>query len=263
MARTFASIMEQSNYQYPNAPIQEAVCEFRFPAGQKAWDLAFPGLIYNELRDSFPRRIQPEQPQQVFSVAFSNPQQFLGGFPPGDPSQSLRFWKEDSEDGVVTIAPNRISISHYRPYPGWAEFYNSIQKAYSAYLDIAQPRSIERVGLRYLNLIDFGTPGIQLAKFFSYFPQIGESLPQNNQNVRISVEFPYQNVRDIARLQLTTRPGPNQDSIAVQLDIDYFLVIAGTIGLDQMREWLGHAHTAIGELFEGSITEEARHMFRG
>ena len=255
--------MPQSENQYANPPIQEAVCEFRFPTGPNTWDLAFPGLIYHELRESFPRRIQPAQPDQVFSVAFGNPQQFMGGFHPGDPSQALKIWKEQSEDGAITIAPNRLSISNYRPYPGWAEFHSCIEKAYAAYRQVTGPTSIDRVGLRYINLIDFGTRGIQLAQFFHYFPSIGASLPQSNQNVRMSAEFGYQGGRDIARLQLATRPGPDNDSIVVQLDIDYFLVAPGTMDLDQMADWLEDAHTAIGSLFRGSITADTELMFKG
>lgn len=257
------SIMEQSKNPYPYPPIQEAVCELRFPAGPNTWDLVFPGLIYSELRESFPRRIQQEQPEQVFSVSFGNPQQFLGGFHPGDPSQAMKIWKQDSEDGAITIAPNRLSISNYPPYPGWEDFHSSIEKAYAAYRSIAAPGSIERVGLRYINVLNFGTNAISPAAFFNYYPNIGESLPQANQNIRMSVEFAYQDLRDIARLQLATRPGSTDNSIAVQLDIDYFLVISGSIGLEQIGEWLHEAHSAIVDLFEGSITEQTREMFRG
>ena len=255
--------MPEAENQYAKPPIQEAVCEFRFPVGPVTWDLAFPGLIYNQLSDSFPRRIQPEQPQQIFSVAVGNPQQMMGGFHPGDPSQALRIWKEGPDDGVITIAPYRLSISNYRPYPGWPEFKNYIDQAYAAYRQVAQPASVERVGLRYINLIDFGTSGITLGQFFHYFPNIGGSLPQNNQNVRMSAEFAYQQGRDIARLQLATMPGPNTNSIAVHLDIDYFLVTPGTVGLDQVAEWLEDAHTTIRDLFEGSITEQTQQMFQG
>ena len=161
------------------------------------------------------------------------------------------------------IAPNRLSISNYPPYPGWEEFHSSIEKAYAAYRSIVAPGSIERVGLRYINVINFGTNAISPPEFFNYYPNIGASLPQDNQNVRMSVEFACQDFRDIARLQLSTRPGSTANSLAVQLDIDYFLVISGSIGLEQIEEWLHEAHSAIGELFEGSITDKTREMFRG
>ena len=257
------STMEQSNRQYTNSPIHEAVCEFRFPPGPDTWNLAFPGLIYNELKESFPRRIQQEQPQQVFSFSFGNPQQLLGGLHPGDPSQSLGFWKEDKEDGAITISPNQIGISNYRPYPGWEQFHSTIKQAYDAYLRIAEPRLLDRVGLRYINVIEFEAEPISLPEFFYYFPNFGPSLPRLNQNLRMSVDFSYHDNRDIARLQLAIVPGENPNPIAVSLDIDYFFVIPGSVQFEDIEEWLSQAHAAIGSLFEGSITDRARAMFGG
>ena len=73
------------------------------------------------------------------------------------------------------IAPNRLSISNYPPYPGWENFCSSIERAYAAYRLIAVPSSIERIGLRYINLINFGINAISQADFFNYYPNIGNS----------------------------------------------------------------------------------------
>ena len=253
--------MQQPHRQYLNPPIREAVCEFRFPHGPDTWDLSFPGLIYNELRASFPRRIQQEQPRPTFTFAIGNPQQMLGGFNPADPSQTLQFWKEEGDDGVITIAPNRIAISHYRPYPGWDKFRPVILQAHEAFLKVAGPRSIDRIGLRYLNSIDFHAENVALSNYFTYHPMFGPALPQLNLNVRMSSDFAYHDNRDIARLQLSTIPGEDQKFIAVSLDIDYFLMIPGSVQLNQTEEWLDQAHDAVRSIFEGTITDNARALF--
>lgn len=180
---------------------------------------------------------------------------------PMDPTQSLRIWKSDSDDGVITISPNRISISHYPPYPGWEQFQTIISEAYLAYVDVAQPQAIQRIGLRYINDIEFDRRSVILANYFTYHPNIGDALPERNQNVRMSVDFLYENNRDLARLQLSTIAGSKENSIAARLDIDYFLLLPGTIDLGQTEEWLNRAHDAVNALFEGSITDDARAMF--
>ncbi len=253
--------MQLPSEQYPNSPIREAVCEFRFPQGPETWDLSFPGLIYNELKGTFPRRIQQEQPQQMLSFSFGNPQLMPGGFNPADPSQTLMFWKEDTEDGAITIAPNRIGISHYQPYPGWEKFSSIINEAYAAFLKIVQPRSIDRLGLRYINTIEFDTEVVMLPTYFNYFPNFGDALPDLNLNVRMSADFAYNDKRDVARLQLLTVPGQSQNSIAVNLDIDYFLVLPGSVPITDVQEWLSQAHAGVGLIFEGCITDHSREMF--
>ncbi|MGQ0654564.1 MAG: TIGR04255 family protein [Betaproteobacteria bacterium] len=43
--------------KYKNPPIIEAICEFRF-SETSPWDLTIPGLIYELVKDKFPKRVQ-------------------------------------------------------------------------------------------------------------------------------------------------------------------------------------------------------------
>lgn len=253
--------MQESTFQYPNPPVREATCEFRFQPGPEPWDLSFPGLVYNELRETFPRRIHTDLPQQVFSITMGNPHPQLAGVNPVDPFQSLQFWKSDRQDGVITVAQNRIAVSHYRPYPSWAVLRDIINQAYGAYVKVAEPQSIQRIGLRYINEIDFASPAVSLSEYFTYHPNLGPDLPKFNQNVKMSVDFVDDKHQDVVRLQLATGTGANPDSIAVVLDIDYFLLLPGAISLTSTEEWLDQAHSVINSVFEGSITDRARTMF--
>ena len=222
-----------------------------------------PGLIYNELRADFPRRIQGATPEQVFSITFGNAPEQMIGLNPADPAQSLRFWRQESRDGVITVAPNRMSISHYRPYPPWDKFISIIKQAYSSYVSVAQPQAIQRIGLRYINEIQFNAPTIRLDEYFTYYPNFGPDLPPSNWNVKMSVDFAYNDHRDLARLQLATITGADGSAIAVSLDIDYFLVIPGAVSLTDTEEWLDQGHSVVHSIFEGSITDKTRAMFGG
>ena len=254
--------MQSPNPQYPKPPLREAVCEFRFQPGPDQWDLSFPGLIYNELRDDFPRRIQDATLQQVLSITFGTPPEDMGGFNAVDPSQSLRFWRNDSEDGAITVGPNRIGVSHYSPYPSWENFLEIIKRAYGSYLTVVQPQAIQRIGLRYINEVLFDSETVNLSEHFAFHPNFGPDLPRLNVNVRMSVDFPYDEYGDLARLQLGTIPGPDNTSIAVSLDIDYFLLIPGAVALTDVEHWLHQAHSRIREVFEGSITDKTRSLFK-
>ncbi len=47
--------------KYVNPPVVEVVCEFKV-SEKKAWDLAVPGLLYNKIKDLFPKRQQSNVP---------------------------------------------------------------------------------------------------------------------------------------------------------------------------------------------------------
>jgi uncharacterized protein (TIGR04255 family) len=250
--------MPKSSQRYANPPLREAVCEFRFQQGHEPWNLSFPGLIYNELREEFPKRIQPTPPRQGFSISLGFSPGWTGGPGPAPEHQSLTFWREQSNDGAITVAPNQINISHYRPYPSWDAFLDIIRQAYNSYVNVAKPQGIQRVGLRYTNEIQFPTDSLTLSEYFTYHPNFGPELPQINLNVKMSSDFPFNNYRDLARLQLATITGVEGSSIAVSLDVDYFLLIPNAVPLKETEGWLNQAHGHISDIFEGSITDKTR-----
>jgi uncharacterized protein (TIGR04255 family) len=133
---------------------------------------------------------------------------------------------------------------------------------YSSYVNVAKPQGIQRVGLRYVNEIQFQTDSVALSEYFTYHPNFGSDLPQINLNVNMSTDFPFSNYRDAARLQLGTVPGAEESSIAVSLDIDYFLLIPNAVPLTDTESWLNQAHEHINNIFEGSITDKTRKMLQ-
>ena len=177
--------------QYRNPPIKESVCEFRFHS-EDSWDMAVPGLIYAQLVDDFPRRIP-----NIVQTAGIRVTAGLGGQPQISSQvdeqfkqdisqlQGLRFWREDTEDGLILVAPNKLSISHYPPYPSWNGFYPIIRQAFDAYRLIAHPKGLARIGLRYINEISFDDSAVELEDYFEYYPHLGSNLPDDfNEKVK-------------------------------------------------------------------------------
>ena len=249
--------------EYPNPPLREAVCEFIFQP-RRPWDLANPGLIFSELRGQFPRRIQSPSQQPTLSVSVGFP---LPGAPPSEPfpnagQQELRFWREEDNNGVITVGPNRVSVSHYRPYPGWEDYREIIHQVFAAYLAVAEPDSIQRIGLRYINDIPLQAP-FEPEDYFEYYPRVGPKLPVDYGPFRMSVDFPFYAENDNARVQLIALPGETNDSVVVRLDLDYSVVVPGSVDLSGTGIWLNGAHSIISNLFEGCLTDKARVLFRG
>lgn len=250
--------------QYKSPPIKEAVCEFRFRSGAP-WDLAVPGLIYAELKNDFPRRLPNVIPAASVVIGMGQPdvqaqvdEQMRQGI---SQMQGLRFWREHAEDGVIVVAPNRLSISHYRPYPSWEGFLPIIQQAFAAYVEVAQPHGIQRIGLRYINDIGFDKGTVDFEDYFEFYPYLGANLPQDYAGLRMSLYMQFKDGRDALRLQLSTVPGETTEQVVARLDLDYFLVQPETLLLEQTSDWLQQAHDGVEEVFEGCLKDSVRAMF--
>lgn len=135
--------------QYRKAPIYEVICQIRFPV-----DLQL-------------ERDPPAEFQQRIRAAFpllnKKTQSVLGGLSPefakafeavGSPVGSTTIWEFRTEDGKtrLDLMQDRLTqISQH--YEGWEEFSRVFRGALDALVELYEPMFLERIGLRYSNLI--------------------------------------------------------------------------------------------------------------
>jgi uncharacterized protein (TIGR04255 family) len=239
--------------KYRNPPIVEALCEFRFEPGVP-WDMAIPGLVYEKVRDRFPKR------RQVRAVEIS-----VAAGPGGIEQQvvttdRMQFLRED-EKALIQVGPNLLAVNHLKPYPTWQEFLPLIRQGFDAYLEVANPKSIQRVGLRYINRIEIPGQRIQLEDYFEFRPFIGPNLPQDFGPFIVGIQVPYTDSRDMLRLQVANAAAETPDIVAIMLDLDYFLAQPGGVSKEQVFQWIEVAHSRVEEVFEACITDRLRQMF--
>ena len=253
--------------QYPNSPIREVVCEFRFQE-DGSWDGAAPGLVYSALREEFPRRLAESQP--AFGVEASIEQPSL--FPPQQQQLGfgmrvvthgpLRFWREGDDSGYIAVSPYRLSIHHSQPYPSWERLRDIVYKGVEAYRGVLRPSRVERIGLRYINDIKFGSPQVKLEDYFDFYPLIGVSLPQEFFRFHCFVQFDFEDKRDSLILQISSKPDPVLEEVVIVLDLDYFLADASKLSIEETTDWIEKAHANLESVFEGCLKDRVRELFR-
>lgn len=239
--------------RYKNPPIIEVACEFRFQSGQ-LWDLALPGLIYQKLSSTFPRRVPLKGIEATVSKEESGILQRL------TPLERLELRRQD-DTALLQLGPNFLAVIHKKPYPGWEGFLPLIREAYEAYSEVAQPQKYQRIGLRYINRIEFDSEQVDLEKYFDFYPFLGSRLPQNYIDLFVGVLIPFENSRDLMRLELRGAPPSRPHMTALDLDMDYFLAEVDKIPLGGWIEWLEIAHKHVEEIFEGCIKDPLRERF--
>jgi len=239
--------------KYKNPPVVEALCEFRFDPGSP-WDLAIPGLVYEKVQGEFPKRRQAK----VFEASIS-------GGPEGIEQQvkttdRMQFLRHD-EKALIQVGPNLLAVNHLKPYPSWQEFLPLIQQGFDAYFAAANPKSIQRIGLRYINRIEIAGERVELADYFEFRPFVGPRLPQDYGPFVVGIQIPFEDSRDLLRLQLESATVETPGTVAVMLDLDYFLAQPGGVSQDDVFKWTEIAHAHVEEVFEACITDRLRQVF--
>ena len=251
--------------QYPNPPVREVVCEFRYEE-DGTWDGASPGLVYAALSDEFPRRLVEDRPVPSLDPSVQSSRLL----PPGVqqvglqvvPQLPLRFWRQNDESGVFSVAPYRLAVSHFRPYPSWEVVKDIILKGSQAYQSVLSPTKVNRIGLRYINTISFGQSVVELDGFFNFYPFVGSSIGRGLSRFHCLVQMDFEDARDSLVLQIASTPSSDEQAADIALDLDYFLAQPNGLELSESTEWLEQAHANLESVFEGCLTDSARELFR-
>lgn len=238
---------------YKNSPIIEALCEFQFEQNSP-WDLAIPGIIYDRVQPSFPIR------RQATRVSIELPESRETG--PQVVSLPLtQFWSEH-EQSLIQVGEYLLSVNHVKPYLSWEKFLPLIKEGYNAYREVADPTSIRKVTLRYINRIEFPAQSVNLEDYFEFRPYTGPDLPQHHGAFTTVIQIPYEDGRDVLNLQLSSiASGTASDTVAVMLDLAYALAREGEITFGDVFRWIEDAHSRIEEVFEASITDQLKQTF--
>lgn len=239
--------------KYQNPPIVEALCEFQFEP-DSSWDLAIPGLVYEKLRDVFPKR---RQSKGLALNILAGPEAVEQRVRTTDLMQFLR----EDEKALVQVGPHLLTVNHLKPYSSWQEFSPLIKKGIEAYCAVAEPKGIHRIGLRYINYIEIPERSIKLENYFEFYPFTGPDLPKEHGLFIVGIQVPCEASRDILKIALTSANTQTPDTSAIILDLDYFLAKPKEVAPDDVFKWMDVAHDRVEKAFEACITDRLRQAF--
>lgn len=239
--------------RYEKPPIVESVFECRFPA-DSAWDLAVPGLLYQELKDLFPQR-----ERRLFGeMRFENvPEGLLQQVRPVEQV----IFRTLEKNTYVQISSGKISVHRQPPYGSWRDFGPLVGRVIKTAANVMGQQKTERLGLRYINRVTLPGEIVDLEEYFDFRPNPGDRLPKVLGRFHLLVEFPFAEARDLCRVQLSTALAEQPSHSAFLLDLDYFNLRQGAVDLTGAPAWIEEAHTRIEDAFEGCITDRSRVLF--
>ena len=236
---------------YKNSPIVEAVCEFKFDPSSE-WDLTIPGLLYPKLEDDFPKK----RARATGNIQIRDNQAELSR------TDIAQFFSED-EKAFVQVYPHTLSVNVLTPYPSWKKFGSWIRDAYSKYIQLAEPKGISRIGLRYINVITLRNieGALSMGEYLKVGPTRPEEFPETVSGFSMALEFNYEKGRDLLRLVLSDVPSEQKGEVKLRLDLDYYLNEPNSVQLGSVTEWIEAAHSHIEDTFEASMQDKLRARF--
>lgn len=240
---------------YKDPPLIEALCEFQFVPDQP-WDWTIPGLFYREVDSEFPIRRQ----SNPFQVEVSAGTEI--SFAPNviSNAERMQFVRQDG-GALIQIGPNTLAVNHLKPYSSWENFKQMIGRALNVYRKVASPQAISRIGLRYINRLEFpGLQSVDIESFLLAAPAVPSVVPQVFSSWMQRVEIPFEEANGLLALQSSSLREEGQQNVAFLLDLDFISLRAELVTLDSAMNWVERAHDEVEKTFEACITDEARQL---
>lgn len=232
-----------------NAPIAEAVLHWRAAAG-KTLDKAH---IRSELARRFPGYNCEEQ--QQFGAEFQRS-------PEGTEFRQHSRWdgfrltgQGPSDRYVAQFTPNGVLFSRLPKYDRWEPFETEGLRFWDAYLELADPPALDRLGVRFINRIELG-PSDDAGRLLTGLPPApgGIALARDlffHQDVFRITGSPYR-----AKVVQTVQPIQAEDRILI-VDIDVSLPGGPLPQQEQLRTTLAQMRIIKNKLFFACMTPQA------
>ena len=164
--------------------------------------------------------------------------------------------------GILRSGPLSLKLTSLsQPYPSWEGLREIVYKGANAYREVLKPSRVERIGLRYINEIKFGSPRVELEDYFDFHPLVGSNLPQDFSRFHCFVQLEFEDNRDSLILQIGSKPDPSQEGAVIVLDLDYFLADPSKLKIEESTDWIEKAHANLESVFEGCLKDRVRELF--
>ncbi len=254
---------------YTNAPLVFVTCEIRFPLVPRLTDDDTLNRLVEQFSDSLPI---PATATMEWADDDTDD---------GDETQRLLRFSNRERTSSVVLTRTSLSIET-TSYSEWPEFRSLIMQAIGVVAGSVRVAGVERVGLRYIDEIRVPEPITDAAEWsdwiaadiLSHLKMVPDMSPASfttaavlhNGNHHMLVRYAAMvGSGVVADKPLRRRTQPSEGPFFV-IDVDSYRDTSGSEMIDFDTEpvatVLDELHEPIGKLFQRSITDHARELFR-
>ncbi len=233
--------------QLKNAPIVEALIDIQ---------VQLPESKTIDLLEGAYEKIKSEFPKQKKRIRFS-------GSPKIDSQNANKGLLRNTIDGFLFSSENEKKIvqarldgfTHnvHKPYTNWETLRDDAKKYWKIYKDIAEPVSVKRLALRYINKISLKAP-FEPSNYFKTLPVLSPDLNYDTENLFSQLTIKNVKINSFANI---TEAIEIVDSETVQFIFDIDVFKLGEYTEETMWGHFEELRKFKNEIFFKSITPTA------
>ncbi len=250
-------VMLTSDYErLPKAPIVEAVIDIRVSHDRQD-AISRLQVIASDLAPQF----DDPTPIRVFEgrIHFGDEEEVQ--VEPGR-SDTIGYMLRNEEAGrVAQLKLNNLVASKLKPYQSWDDLETSARELWASYRDGLEPKSVTRIGTRYINRLKLPSR-FDTGEYFSFPIDLGPSIPET------LTAFHQQYVLALdggasANIRFATESSPEPESFSsVILDIDCYKSAEFDPSGEEFWRALGELRDVKNRIFFSYLTDRLIEEYR-
>jgi uncharacterized protein (TIGR04255 family) len=243
----------RAHRHYANAPITEGLIDL---------GLELPSDVEVGSLDAVFQHVKGEYPTREERTLFEG-RLLAGAQLEASAKQTKVGYLFRSTDGkrVLQVRLDGFTFSRLKPYENWAALRDEARGLWGTYRELVRPIKVTRVAVRYINQIDVPMATIELKDYFRTFPEVSSDLSQDLGAFLMQLQIPQADLDAVLVLTQTGATPPRLGVASVILDIGLFREHCEFRSDDEVWEVLESFRDRKNEVFEGCITDKARHLF--
>ncbi|AHI65521.1 TIGR04255 family protein [Burkholderia thailandensis] len=245
---------------YPKAPITEALIDLQvaFTSPPEYSDFA---RYAKSLAPTFPS----SSPINVLQVKFED-----GVVKAQDSSSDSTMAKvgvrltSAANDRILQAQRRGFTYSHMPPYSRWSSFSAEAKVQWDQFVTAFRPSTVTRAAVRYINRIVIPSPSADIKEYFRLYPLVPEDMPQTITGSFMQLVMPQSDISSSASavINFALEPQSAPGTLSFLLDFDVFSACQLAPSGDEVWSTLAQLRSRKNELFEASITNAARELFK-
>ncbi len=242
---------------FVNAPITEALLDIQVELPSDI-DISILEGFQQKIIDSFPYKTELNTWQGGMEIKDGKASLFnsMGGI-------NGFMFKSSEEDKMIQVTLQGFTFNKLKPYTHWGEFIEEARDHWNHFLEVAKPKKVTRIGLRYINRIVIPSIQVDLKEYILTGPEISPELkfPLAGFFLRMVVTNPDINAMAIIT-ETIDQKNKELNVIPLIFDID---VVRDHLNLDAHEDFWRHVNDMRdfkNTIFFNSFTDRGKELFR-
>jgi uncharacterized protein (TIGR04255 family) len=241
---------------YDKAPITEALIDIR---SEMSSDLTLERLkTAKSLLPDYPLETERKMAHATFQIGVevqASAEQKSWGF----------LYRNEGNTQVAQFRVDGFTFSRLEPYETWERLRDEARRIWNIYRELAKPKSITRVAVRYINVLQLPGPSVEPEDYLNTFPVVSQELPANLRDFGpfiLNLRMQQPDLKGTLVLNEGNAIPKKPDNIAIFLDLDLFVENPPTKSEDELWTFLEKLRERKNQYFEACITDKTRELIK-